>query len=181
MQNEELEQDETVLEQSEAVDAGEGETEEPVPVSPQPDPLFREVWFDGVPDCDSLVVSMTVWTQRAEYYLGDDGQWYEGEWLLYIADEVLRPATMDECPTSAVEPPVEESWPEIGDPLVIEAPELAEVESVPVAEVEVQAGPELLAETGGETDGVALIVVGAALILGSALVGASRWRSGKSE
>lgn len=99
----------------------------------------------------------------------------------------------------------EESWPEIGEPLVIEVDGLEEIEveirpdtygvapdydvvlpsfevegveaSVPVS----SAPPAVLAETGAPADGWALIVVGAALVFGSGLVGVSRWVRGKSE
>lgn len=165
MTDDEIQQDENTIETEEVQEAAEEETETPAP-PPQPDPLFREVWLNEVVNCDELLVGSTVWTMRSEFVLGDDGQWHEGEWLPYTAQEVLRPATMDECPTSVAEEPVEESWPEIGEPLVIEAEEPAEVEAAPVADVAVQAGPELLAETGAQTDGWTLLAVAGALLLG---------------
>jgi len=85
----------------------------------------------------------------------------------------------------------EESWHEVGDPLVIEGPaeppvafpaddagydvvlpplyvfEGSEVAAVPA--------PMQLAETGAPADGCALIVVGAALVFGGAVVAVSRW------
>ncbi len=75
--------------------------------------------------------------------------------------------------------PVEESWQEIGEPLVIEAEELAEVDAapaVPQAEAVVPvSSPAMLAETGAPVDGWGLVVVGVALLAGGATVAASRW------
>ena len=136
------------------------ETETPVVPEPQPDPLFRDNVVVGEPDCEAGTITTVTTNESAGYYLGNDGQWWLGEYFP-TGDPVI---TVDEvaegvCPAEQV----------ILEPEVPQVPEPIETPTdtiTPIAPVAVQTAAPEMAKTGSVDP-----TLGLALALGAVLTG----------
>ena len=158
------------------------ETETPVIPEPQPDPLFRDNVMVGEPNCEAGTITTVTTNESAGYYLGNDGQWWLGEYFptgdpittveaiaegVCPAEQVITcppgkaPGWLDENgrPTSCVD-----DNPTPGKPKD-EAPTLTTIPTAPVA---VQTVAPELAETGASDVLGGLVLAAVVLVTGGA-------------
>ena len=138
------------------------ETETPVIPEPQPDPLFRDNVVVGEPDCEAGTITTVTTNESAGYYLGNDGQWWLGEYFP-TGEPITTVDAVEEgvCPAEQIilEPEV----PQVPEP--IEAPTITTVPTAPVA---VQTAAPELAETGTSDVLGGLVLAAVVLVTGGA-------------
>lgn len=129
------------------------ETETPVIPEPQPDPLFRDNVVVGEPNCEAGTITTVTTNESAGYYLGNDGQWWLGEYF----------PTGD--PITTVEAIAEGVCP--AEQIILE-PEVPTITTIPTAPVAVQTAAPELAETGASDVLGGLVLAAAVLVTGGA-------------
>lgn len=131
-------------------------TETPVIPGPQPDPLFRDNIVVGEPDCEAGTITTVTTNESAGYYLGNDGQWWLGEYF-----PTGEPITTVDAVEEGVCP---------AEQIILE-PEVPTITTIPTAPMAVQTAAPELAETGASDvlgglvlAAVVLVTSGAALL-----------------
>lgn len=136
----------------------------PVVPEPQPDPLFRDNVVVGEPDCEAGTITTVTTNESAGYYLGNDGQWWLGEYFP-TGDPVTTVDAVAEgvCPAEQVIP--EPEVPQVPEP--IEAPTIT---TTPIAPVAVQTDAPELAKTGSVDPTMGLVLALGAVLTGGVMM-----------
>lgn len=129
------------------------ETEVSVIPEPQPDPLFRDSVAVGEPDCEAGTITTVTTNESAGYYLGNDGQWWLGEYF-----PTGEPITTVDAVEEGVCP---------AEQIILE-PGVPTITTIPTAPMAVQTAAPELAETGASDVLGGLVLAAVVLVTGGA-------------